>query len=172
MFNGIQLWQAGWNRRTAQRAIQIIAPAMKRAGDHVRAFAPIPGQNACTTMTTQVMKGPNLTLFVAHHQGALSAHIEGDIVTRIRNIRYVTGNLPMAPEQGVLFHLCQLITAISPGRQATAVPFFRGSHSFSGRFNDGIHNGSPYFHLYFSEHSFKLTQIAEFVTQNLDTRFI
>lgn len=105
-----------WAAPAAQRAVQIIDPAVKRANDCGFAGAFFVSHNARPAVTTQVMKGPHNIVFAAHDQRSLTHDIGCEVITCAGNIVHMTNHLPMAAKQLLLFGLQKLRIEKAPRR--------------------------------------------------------
>src|SRR5262245_16826901 len=106
---------------SAQRAVKIIGPAMKRA-DHGTLAAPILARDhAGAAMPADIVEGAHDVVFAAQYQSALAGNVEGRPVALPGNVAHMAGELPVAPEQLLLLDVEELLIEIGPGRKAGAL---------------------------------------------------
>ena len=121
----VELRQAVWESGAAQGPVEVVAPAVERAGDHSVAPPAARCDDSGAAMPAQVVERANPAIHAAQDEGAFARHVERDIGTRLGDVRHVAGQLPVAAEQNVLLDLRQLVAVIDPRRQSAAIPLRR-----------------------------------------------
>jgi hypothetical protein len=92
-------WRKGARtRRTPQRAVEIVDPAVERTDERVAASALLVGDDPRPPMAADVVEGPDRSLLVAQDQRPFTDHVEGDVAALVRQIGEVAGDLPVAAE--------------------------------------------------------------------------
>ena len=86
MLDGIELGQRLRLEGAAQRAVEVIAPAMEGAGHNQRAMAALFGQHARSAVAAKVVEGAHLAVLAAHHDGALANDVEGHVIAGLGNV--------------------------------------------------------------------------------------
>ena len=122
MLDPIQPRQAVREGGAAQGPVEVVAPAMERAGDRAVASPAAPGDDTRAAVAAQVVERANAAVCAAQDQGAFACHVERNVVARLRDIRHVARQLPVTAEQDIPFQLRQLLVVVGPRRQSAAVP--------------------------------------------------
>ena len=68
---------------TAQRAIEVIGPAVIRADQRLITSAPFVADNPRATVAAQIMKGADFLIVAADNQRPLIRNIKGDVLARL-----------------------------------------------------------------------------------------
>ena len=87
--------KAGWLRRSAQAAVQIVDPAVERADDGPFAMARRPIHHPRAAMAAQIVKGPHNPVLTAHDHSAFAQKVKGQPVTRRGQVTFMPHHLPM-----------------------------------------------------------------------------
>ena len=126
-------------RGPAQRAVQIIDPAVERADQRPLAMALRPVDHPRAPMAAQVVKGAHHPVAAPDHHRAFAQQIEGQPVAGRGNVTYMPGDLPMFQKQLAAFKIEERLGMIGPAGQAPAIPAVR--NGFVGNLNG--HGRSP-----------------------------
>ena len=76
----VELREGPRARRTAQRAVEIVDPAVERADQRVLACALVLGDDARAAMPAHIVEAAHDAVLAAHDQGALADDVHGEIV--------------------------------------------------------------------------------------------
>jgi hypothetical protein len=115
-------------RGAAQRAVEIVDPAVEGADQRVLAGTLVICDDARTAVAAEIVKAAHDAVLAAHDQRPLADHVHGQIVAGARHIGDVAGDLPVVAEDVFLFQLQQRGAVIGPARQAPPVPIVGNGH--------------------------------------------
>jgi hypothetical protein len=105
----IKLGQAAGSRRSSERSIEIVGPAMKWTDDDRLARAPPTGHHPRPTVPADIMKAFHLPVVAAHSNGAFTDNIEGHVVSRLRDLIHMAQKLPAPPKEMLIFKFHGLV---------------------------------------------------------------
>ena len=130
-------------RGPAQRAVQIIDPAVERADHRPLAMALCPVHHPRAPVAAQVVKGAHHAVAAPDHHRAFPQQIEGQPVAGCGNVIHMPCNLPVLQKQLAAFKIEQRLGMIRPAGQSPAIPGVRngvmGNFKGHGRSPSGAH---------------------------------
>jgi len=126
-------------RGPAQRAVQIIDPAVEGADQRPLAMALRPVHNPRAPVTAQVVKGAHHAVAAPDHHGAFAQQIKGQPVAGCGDVTHMPGDLPVLQKQLAAFKIKQRLGMIGPAGQSPTIPAVR--NGFMGNLNG--HGRSP-----------------------------
>ena len=124
----VQFGKGARARGAAQRAVEIVDPAMERAHQRVLAIALVVGDDAAAAMAAHIVEAAHHAVLAAHDQRALADHVHGQIVAGIRHVADMADDLPVIAEDMLLLEFEKGVGMITPARQAPPVPIVGDRH--------------------------------------------
>ena len=124
----VEIGKGARPRRAAQRAVQIVYPAVEGADQRVLAVALVVRDDAAAAMPADVVEGAHLAVLAADHERTLADNVHRQVVARLRHVRHMTDDLPVIAEDMLLLELEQRLAVIGPTGQTTPVPIVRNGH--------------------------------------------
>ena len=118
----VEVWEGARARGPAQRAVEIVDPAVERTDQRVLAGALLVGHDARAAMPAHIVEGAHHAVLAAHDQRPLADHVHGQIIAGARHVADMPDDLPVIAEDALLLQLQQRVGMIAPARQAPAVP--------------------------------------------------
>ena len=143
--------EAAWAGGTAQRAVEIVDPAVERTDQRVAAASCLVRDEARAAMAADIVEGAHRTVLSAQDQCTLADDIHGEIVAGLGNVGDMAGDLPVLAEDMLLFQLQKRGAVITPAGKSAPVPIV-GNADIA----DHLVHVAPH---YFAERSFNISTI-------------
>ena len=106
--------------QAAQLAVEVVGPAVERAGDDPAAMAAGLGDDPRSPVAAEVVERADDPVAAPHDERPLVGDVERHEVARLGHLVDVADEEPVAAEDHLLLQRGQLFAVVGPGRQAAA----------------------------------------------------